>query len=91
MIYPKIKPTITPFKDKKKWHLFDPSWNAPQSIIVFDEKYKQYGKLDNTWFLCGVRNGHVRLIHSDRITIVESIAKWKVVEHLFIVSPNSCK
>ena len=93
MIYPRIKPMTTVLKSKSidEWFLFDPCWNAPQSIIVFGDDIKQHELLKNRWFICGTRKGNLRLVHEDRTTTILSIAKWKVVEHLFIGSPNDLK
>lgn len=91
MIYPKIKPITTLLNSNDEWVLFDPCWNAPHSIIVFGEDIKEYEVLNNRWFICGTRKGNLRLIHEDRTTTILSIAKWKVVEHLFVGSPNHLK
>lgn len=84
MIYPKIKPFSVSPGSEEEWTLFDPSWNAPHSVIVFDPQHKHYESLENTWYLCGTKPGKVRLIHRDKETIVDSISKWKVIEKLFI-------
>lgn len=66
------------------WNLVEPDYNVPYAIIVFDDANKKCEELENTWFLCGVRKGKVRMIHKDRTTIIESISKWKVIEKLFV-------
>ena len=84
MIYPKIKPFSGDIDPEEEWTLFDPSWNAPHSVIVFEPQHQQYESLENTWYVCGTKPGKVRLIHKDKETVVDSISKWKVIEKLFI-------
>ena len=72
-----------------EWSFFDPNWNVPHSVIVFDDGNKHYDELENTWFLCGVWEGKVKLIHKNKETIIDSISKWKVVEKLFVAPHKS--
>ena len=70
--------------NESEWNIFDPNYNVPYSIIVFDDGNKKYEELENTWFLCGTWKGKVRMIHKDRVSIIPSISKWKVIEKLFV-------
>ena len=55
-----------------------------QSILFFDEKNKDKSNLENKWFITHIYNGKVRLINSDKKTILQDIPKWYLVEYLFV-------
>ena len=70
--------------NESEWSIFEPNYNVPYSVIVFNDENKHFEKLENTWFLCGIWKGKVRMIHKDRVNIISSISKWKVIEKLFV-------
>lgn len=72
-----------------EWRLFEPDYNKPMSVIVFDDGNKIHENLENTWFICGTWKGKVRLINMDLKCTIHSISKWKVVEKLFVNRLNS--
>ena len=65
-----------------KWILYEPDYDKPHSIIVFDDGNDRFKSLKNIWFICGEWKGKVRMIHSDKKTIIQSISRWKVIQNI---------
>lgn len=59
------------------WIIFNPDYNKPLKITVFDDGNSEYTKLTNIWFIFGEWRGKVRLINIDNTTIINSISEWK--------------
>ena len=72
-----------------EWRLFEPDYNKPVSVIVFDNGHRKHENLENTWFICGIWKSKVRLINNDLNNIIYSISKWNVVKKLFVNKSNS--
>ena len=36
--------------NESEWSIFEPNYNVPYSVIVFNDENKHFEKLENTWF-----------------------------------------
>ena len=59
------------------WIIFEPDYNKPVQITVFDDGINDYKKYINKWFVCGIWKGKVKLINIDNTTVINSISDWK--------------
>jgi hypothetical protein len=49
------------------------------SIYVFDDGNQIYEQYENIWSIIGHGAGKVKLLNIDKITIIESISRWKLL------------
>tara|TARA_Y100000992_G_C21044828_1_gene386700 strand:- start:249 stop:449 length:201 start_codon:yes stop_codon:yes gene_type:complete len=49
------------------------------SIYVFDDGNQIYEAYENIWSIIGHGRGKVKLLNIDKITIIESISRWKLI------------
>ena len=49
------------------------------SIYVFDDGNQRYEAYKNIWSIIGHGRGKVKLLNIDKITIIESISRWKLL------------
>ena len=65
-----------------EWVFYEPDYDKPHCIIVFDDGNKKFKSMENTWFVCGEWKGKLRLIHTDKKTVIQSISRWKVIRNI---------
>ena len=71
-----------------EWSLYEPDYDKPHTIIIFDDGNDRFKSMENTWFICGEWKGKIRLIHADKNTVIESISKWKVIKNIITENLN---
>lgn len=64
------------------WRLFNPNYDKPVSIRVFDDGNNIYKQYENKWFVCGEWRGKMKLINIDGNTTIHSISEWKINQFL---------
>lgn len=69
---------FTDFTRSNDWSLFNPNYNQPIRITLFDDGNVSYKNYENRWFICGKWRGKVKLINIDNTTIINSISEWKI-------------
>ena len=60
-----------------KWFIFNPNYNKPLRITIFDDGNNNYKDYINKWYCCGIWRGKLKLINIDKTTIINSISEWK--------------
>tara|TARA_B100000927_G_C16418284_1_gene450227 strand:+ start:262 stop:543 length:282 start_codon:yes stop_codon:yes gene_type:complete len=65
-----------------EWVLYEPDYNKPHCITIFDDGNDIFKCKENTWFICGEWKEKVRMIHADKKTVIQSISRWKVIHNI---------
>lgn len=76
-------PCANYYEPIEDWVLFPPDERTPCSVLVFNFGNEPYEPMENTWYVCGTWKTKAKLIHRDKKTMIDKIAKWKVVEKPF--------
>ena len=53
------------FTNSSTWTFFNPKYDEPVSIRVFDDGNNIYKNYENKWFVCGEWRGKIKLINSN--------------------------